>query len=150
MLAERQLDALVTPGVTNGQAPLLLAWEPGVTSGLAGAQITATALVAEMRAHCQPYGTFSIPTNGGNQDVVSMGTLAARMAYSQTERLAAVLAILGMALVQLNFLRERGLATGPTTPCPPWMPSFVPLEGGDRPLWQDTERLAATFLHLTH
>lgn len=149
VLAERQLDALVTPGATNNHAPLLLAWEPGATSGLAGAQITATALVAEMRAHCQAYGTFSIPTNGGNQDVVSMGTLAARMAYGQTERLAAILAILSMALVQLGFLRERGLASGQTTALPPWMPSFEALEGGDRPLWEDTERIATAFLHGT-
>jgi histidine ammonia-lyase/tyrosine ammonia-lyase len=147
VLAERQIDALVTPGITNNHAPLLLAWEPGVTSGLAGAQITATALVAEMRAHCQAYGTFSIPTNGGNQDVVSMGTLAARMAYGQTERLAAILAILSMALVQLNLLRARGLATGQTTVPPPWMPPFAGLEGSDRPLWEDTERIAAVFLN---
>ncbi|MBC8101449.1 MAG: aromatic amino acid lyase [Cytophagales bacterium] len=149
VLAERQMDALVTPSPTNGNAPLLLAWSPGATSGLAGAQITATSLVAEMRAHCHQHGTFSIPTNGGNQDVVSMGTLAARMAYGQTERLAAILALLSMALVQLNFLREEGRADGTSTPPPPWMPPFAPLEGRDRALWEDTQRLANSFLHPT-
>jgi tyrosine ammonia-lyase len=147
VLAERQIDALLTPGVTSGYAPLLLAWEPGPQSGLAGAQITATALVAEMRAHAQPHGTFSIPTNGGNQDVVSMGTLAARMAHGQTERLAAVLAILSLSLHQLDFLRREGRAAGPSSPPPDWpnRPTFMPLRA-DRPLRPDIAAWTAYLL----
>jgi len=138
VLAERQIDALVTPGVTNGQAPLLLAWEPGACSSLAGAQITATALVAEMRAHGQQYATFSIPTNGGNQDIVSMGSLAARMAYGQTKPLAAVLAVLTITLTQFDFLCREGRATGAPHPAPPGLfnPSlYEPLRGDRASAW---------------
>ncbi|MBC8138902.1 MAG: aromatic amino acid lyase [Fibrella sp.] len=146
VLAERQIDALVSPSRTNDNAPLLLSWRPGAFSGLAGAQITATALVAEMRAHCHAHATYSIPTNGGNQDVVSMGTLAARMALAQTERLAAVLAVLAMALAQLTFLREEGLAAGHAVCLPVWMPRFEPIRE-DRAVYTDIQRLSAVFLH---
>ena len=149
VLADRQIDALVTPGITNGGAPLLLSWEPGVSSGLAGAQITATALVAEMRAHSQPHATFSIPTNAGNQDVVSMGTLAARAAYEQTERLAAVLAVLCLALCQMDFLRSEGrtASSGGSPPPPGLLPAsgFVPLRG-DRALREDIQQFADALL----
>lgn len=144
VLAERQLDVLCNPELSGG-APLLLAWQPGATSGMAGAQITATALVAEMRHHGGPVATSSIPTNGRNQDVVSMGTLAARAALEQTSRLASVLAVLLMGVEQLTFLRARGRASGRVTPRPTWAPMFQPFER-DRALHEDIERIAAELL----
>jgi tyrosine ammonia-lyase len=146
VLMERQLDVLLNPEFNNN-APLLLAWEPGPCSGMAGAQITATATVAEMRHHGLPSATASIPTNGRNQDVVSMGTLAARAAHGQTDRLARILAIHGMALRQLNFLREQDRAPGSTTATPTWFPRFDPFTN-DRPLFEDTERIARALLTL--
>ncbi len=146
VLAERQLDALISPGVTNGHAPLLLAWEPGPHSGLAGAQLTATSLVAEMRAHGGPAATLSIPTNGGNQDVVSMGTLAARMAYAQTERLAGVLGILALALTQYAHLQAHDKAPGLPTPPIEGLPKVMGLNE-DRPLRGEITRLTEYFLH---
>jgi histidine ammonia-lyase/tyrosine ammonia-lyase len=144
VLAERQIDLLLKPH-RNGDAPLLLAWTPGATSGLAGAQITSTALVAELRHNAQMSGTASIPTNGGNQDVVSMGTLAARTAFEQTERAAPILAVLGMALSQLTHLREAGRADGPVRQPPPWMPPIDPIIE-DRPLRHEIETLGAHIL----
>jgi histidine ammonia-lyase len=91
------------------------------------------------------HATFSIPTNGDNQDVVSMGHLAARAAYEQTERLAAVLAILSLSLAQLDYLRRSGLASGISTPPPPWMPDWSPL-AEDRPLYTDIQRISRHFL----
>jgi histidine ammonia-lyase/tyrosine ammonia-lyase len=144
VLAERQLDVLLTPDQNDG-APPLLAWEPGPTSGLAGAQLTATALVAELRQHAQMAGTSSIPTNGDNQDVVSMGALAARTAFEQTGRLAPILAVLGMALAQLTHLREAGRADGPAPAPPDWMPAVEPVVE-DRPLRREIDRVATRWL----
>ena len=144
VLAERQLDLLLTPDQTDG-APPLLAWDPGPTSGLAGAQLTATALVAELRQHAQMAGTSSIPTNGDNQDVVSMGALAARTAYEQTDRLAPILAVFGMALAQLTHLRDAGRADGPAPTPPDWMPPFPPVKE-DRPLRQEIDHIATEWL----
>jgi histidine ammonia-lyase/tyrosine ammonia-lyase len=145
VLAERQVDLLLTPD-RNGNAPPLLAWTPGQTSGLAGAQITATALVAELRHHAQMSATSSIPTNGDNQDVVSMGTLSGRTAYGQTERLAPILGVLGIALAQLTHLREADRAPGRCPGPPPWMPP-VDAVVEDRPLRAEIERLSRHWLH---
>ena len=144
LLVDRQIDALLNPQI-NGGAPLLLAWEPGATSGMAGAQLTATALAAEMRADAQAHATATIPTNGGNQDIVSMGALAARRAYQQTDRFAAVLAILGIGLQQLDFLRAEGRAPGKTTSAPTFFPDFEPFRQ-DRPLQHDIARIAQEWL----
>jgi histidine ammonia-lyase/tyrosine ammonia-lyase len=144
VLADRQIDVLLTPA-HNGDAPPLLAWRPGATSGLAGAQLTATALVAELRHHNQSAATASIPTNGGNQDVVSMGALAARTAYTQTEHLASILAVLGLALAQLTHLRRQGRAPGPAPPPPNWMPAVEPIIE-DRPLRAEIADLAERWL----
>ena len=144
VLAERQVDVLLTPD-QNGGAPPLLAWNPGPTSGLAGAQLTATALVAELRQNAQMTGTSSIPTNGDNQDVVSMGALAARTAHEQTEHLASILAVLGLALSQLTHLRAEGQATGAAPPPPDWMPSIDPVVE-DRSLHAEIEALAAQWV----
>lgn len=99
ILAERQIAALLNPQINN-QAPAMLAFMPGRQSALAGAQLLSTALLAEMRSHCQMHSTMSIPTNGVNQDVVPMAALAARSALSQAPRLAEIFAVLNIALNQ--------------------------------------------------
>lgn len=140
LLVERQLDVVLNPEL-NGGAPLLLAWEPGATSGMAGAQITATAIAADIRRNSTPSAVATMPTNGRNQDVVSMGTMAARVAREQTDRASAVLAIQGLALRQLSFLRENGRAPGHAIESPAWMPE---VEGfvADRSLHADIERIS--------
>ena len=140
VLAERQLDVLLSSD-QNGGAPPLLAWDPGPTSGLAGAQLTATALVAELRQNAQMAATSSIPTNDDNQDVVSMGALAARTAHEQTDHLAPILAVLGMALAQLTHLRAKDRAEGPAPAPPDWMPAFEPVIE-DRALRHEIEQIA--------
>ena len=145
VLVERQIAALLNPQINMG-APLLLAWTPGACSGLAGGQITATALVAEMRHHANPAAISSIPTNGLNQDIVSMGTLAARQAFAQTQRLCSILSVAGIACAQLNALRDQGRAPGSSSPPPEWMPEVPPLEQ-DRGLWEEIEAIGKSWLH---
>ncbi|MEM7629563.1 MAG: aromatic amino acid ammonia-lyase [Planctomycetota bacterium] len=144
IVAERQLDVLCNPDL-NGGAPLLLASEPGATSGMAGAQITATAVIAEMRHHATPSAIASIPTNGRNQDVVSMGTLAARAALGQTDRLGAVLGVLAIALDQLAHLRNGGRAPGRVAARPAALPAYTPFDR-DRALHSDLARISAGLL----
>lgn len=144
ILAERQLDVVLNPEF-NGGAPLLLAWDPGPCAGMAGAQITATAITAEMRHHGGSCATTSMPTNGRNQDIVSMCTLASRVAHAQTERLAAVLGILCIGIERLNWMREQGRAPGNPTPAPDWLPS-TPGFTADHALNLDIDRVAAHML----
>jgi histidine ammonia-lyase/tyrosine ammonia-lyase len=144
ILAERQLDVIASPEF-NGGAPLLCAETPGRDAGMAGAQITCTALTAEIRAHGQMHANASMPTNGRNQDVVSMGTMASRMAFGQTDRVAGVLAILGVGAAQLTALRARGRAEGRLTPVLELFEGYEPFTH-DRALYEDVRAMSERVL----
>jgi histidine ammonia-lyase/tyrosine ammonia-lyase len=151
-LAERQIEAMMQPH-TNGGAPLLLALASG-SSGMAGAQLSATATLAEMRAHCQSYASMSLPTNAGNQDIVPMGFQAAREAYAQTERLAAIVATQALCLAQLAFALERSAenSSAENKPfslnAPAWFPQdFQPIIR-DRRTREELQRLQETLLRI--
>ncbi len=137
-LAERQIEALMNPAV-NGGKPLLLATQAGAQSGMAGVQLTATALLAEMRSHSQHYASASLPSNAGNQDIVPLGFQAAREAYHQTERLAAILVAEALCVAQYAAL------TGLSIPNPAWMQDFQPLTT-DRALREEIEWRTAWML----
>ena len=132
-LAERQIEVMMRPE-SNGGAPLLLALAGG-SSGMAGAQLSATATLAEMRAHSQAYASMSLPTNAGNQDIVPMGFQAARESYAQTERLAAILAVQSLCLAQLAFALGENKAAAAAddardylSNAPAWFPAdFQPI-----------------------
>lgn len=119
-LAERQIEALINPAL-NGGKPLLLATHVGAQSGMAGVQLTATALLAEMRSHRQHYASASLPSNAGNQDIVPLGFQAAREAYHQTERLAAILVCEALCVAQYSALAQSSI------PNPAWIQNFEPL-----------------------
>ena len=120
VLLERQVDVLANPATSH--APLLLARFPGRQAGLAGAQLTASALVAEMRHACQWASTMSIPTNAGNQDIVPMAPLAGRTALAQGLRLAGVLSVLALMVRQQQHLVAEGVARGCLVDAPSWLP----------------------------
>ena len=126
VLVERQIDVLMAPATSR--APLLLATRPGAQAGLAGAQLTASAMVAEIRHACSWASTMSVPTNAGNQDVVPMAPLAARTALAQVDRLGTVLAVLAVSLGQYQHLVGRGLADGLPADPPTWL---HPVDGFD-------------------
>lgn len=75
-ISERRMERLVNPSLNEG-LPAFLATNPGIESGLMMAQVTAAALVAELRVLAAPASTGSIPTSGNQEDFVSMGMTAA-------------------------------------------------------------------------
>ena len=66
--AERSLARLCDPLLNNGLPAFLQGGPIGRNSGFMGAQVTATALVAELRLQALPASIQSIPTNNNNQD----------------------------------------------------------------------------------
>lgn len=98
-LAERQVARLTDETLNRGLPAFLHRGPAGLNSGFMGAQVTATALLAEMRS-IGSASVQSISTNGANQDVVSMGTIAARLLADKLEMTAKIQAILAMAVVQ--------------------------------------------------
>jgi len=71
-ISERRTERLMNPGLNEG-LPAFLASQPGIESGMMMAQVTAAALVAEMRVLATPASVGSIPTSGNQEDFVSMG-----------------------------------------------------------------------------
>ena len=67
--------------MNEGLPEHLIAGTVGLTMGFMGAQYIATSPTAENRHLANPVGTLSISCNASNQDVVSMGTVAARKAF---------------------------------------------------------------------
>jgi tyrosine ammonia-lyase len=107
VLAERQIARITDYRRNEGLPPFLQGKTTGLNSGFMGAQVTATALVAEMRTKATPASIQSIPTNADNQDVVTMGTIAARRARDILSDVRHVLAISALCMAQAVEVREQ-------------------------------------------
>lgn len=106
LLLERQLERLVNWRYSLGLPPLLSGADSGLNSGFMGVQLLATSLAAECRLLSAPASVQTIPTNANNQDVVSMGTISARMTRDLTGKVWKLAAIQALALAQAADLRE--------------------------------------------
>jgi histidine ammonia-lyase len=85
-ISERRTERLLNPSLNEG-LPAFLASQPGLESGLMMAQVTAAALIAELRVLASPASTGSIPTSGNQEDFVSMGMTSA-LKFEQAVSLA--------------------------------------------------------------
>lgn len=99
VFSERRTNRFLNRYLNNGLPEFLVAGEPGLNSGFAGVQYPATALVAENRT-IAPASTQSVPSNGDNQDVVSMGLIAARNARRVLRNNYVILAVECLATAQ--------------------------------------------------
>ena len=106
LLLERQLERLVNWRYSQGLPPLLSGGNPGLNSGFMGVQLLATSLAAECRLLTSPASVQTIPTNANNQDVVSMGTISARMTCDLVGKVWKLAAIQALALAQAADLRD--------------------------------------------
>ncbi|MFC5183293.1 tyrosine 2,3-aminomutase [Actinomadura harenae] len=99
VLSERRTNRMLNRHLSYGLPEFLVTGDPGLNSGFAGAQYPATALVAENRT-IGPASTQSIPSNGDNQDIVSMGLIAARNARRVLRNNETILAVELLAAAQ--------------------------------------------------
>jgi len=84
-----------------------------LTMGFMGAQYLATSCTAENRQLAGPVSTHSISTNASNQDVVSMGTVAARKAYKAVSNAKHVITLEVLAVLQaLSYRNAETLGRG--------------------------------------
>jgi tyrosine ammonia-lyase len=144
--AERRIARLCNPRLNKGLPAFLQADNTGLQSGFMGAQVTASALLAEMRTKAVPASIQSIPTNGDNQDVVTMGTIGARRAGELLELLNNLLAIDALMVAQAVDLRieqNQGFRPGASvTELLAWVRSRVPRLTHDRPMNRDIANLS--------
>lgn len=93
ILAERQINFLMNSKLNEILPPFINLGVLGLNLGLQGTQFTATSTVAENQTLSNPVYIHSIPNNGDNQDVVSMGTNAALMSRKVIDNTYEVLAV---------------------------------------------------------
>lgn len=144
--AERCIARLTDRAQNHGLPSFLHGGPDGVNSGFMGAQVTASALVAELRTRAIPASIQSVPTNANNQDVVTMGTIASRKTADALDLVYHVLAIHTLALAQAAELRGgRGL-TGfapASRALVQWVRGQHAGLDADRPLSPDIQQLSA-------
>jgi histidine ammonia-lyase len=108
-LSERRLNKLLDKNLNEGLPEHLISGTVGLTMGFMGAQYLATSTTAENRQLANPVSTLSISCNASNQDVVSMGTVAARKAFKSVSNAKHVLTL--ETLAQLQALSFRNAST---------------------------------------
>jgi tyrosine ammonia-lyase len=144
LLSERQTERLMNWRYSMGLPPLLAGGPVGLNSGMAGCQLLATSLAAEARILATPASIQTIPTNANNQDMVSMGTIAARMTRKTLPILWKLLAIEAMALAQAADLRDDPNVMGADyRKFHGLLRAVSPVLMEDRPLFEDIGRVVA-------
>ena len=112
-LSERRLNKLLDKNLSEGLPEHLIAGTVGLTMGFMGAQYLATSTTAENKQLANPVSTLSISCNASNQDVVSMGTVAARKAFKAVSNAKHVLTVETLAQLQaLSFRNADKMGIG--------------------------------------
>ena len=143
LFSERQLERIMNRRYSAGLPPLLAGGVPGLNSGMAGCQILATSLAAECRILGTPASIQTIPTNANNQDVVSMGCIAAKMTRELLPKIWSLAAIEAMALAQAADHRAEGTMGGAYQDLHGRIRDVSPQLEEDRPLFEDIAAVSA-------
>lgn len=144
LLADRQIERLLNWRYSRGLPPLLAGGEPGLNTGFGGAQLLATSLAAEARLLGTPASIQTISTNANNQDVVSMGCIAAKMTRTALPLLWKLAAIEALAVAQAADLRgDPKVMGGDYRKLYDLVRATSPTLGADRPLAEDIQRVTA-------
>jgi histidine ammonia-lyase len=91
-ISERRTERLINPDLNEGLPPFLTS-DPGTSSGYMIAQVTAVALLNEMKILAHPASIDNLPTSGGKEDHVSMGMTAATKLRTIVQNAEYVIAI---------------------------------------------------------
>ena len=142
-ISERRTARLIDPNFSAG-LPAFLTQRGGLNSGLMIVQYTAAALVSENKILASPASVDSIPSSAGQEDHVSMGTIAARKARDIVANTARVIACELLAAAQAIDLRggAEGMGEGSRRAYLK-VRQVSPFLGEDRVLSEEIERLAA-------
>jgi len=137
-ISERTTDKLMYEEESG--LPPFLTEEGGLNSGMMIAQYTAASLVSENKVLSHPASVDSIPTSAGQEDHVSMGTIAARHAADILENVQNVVAIELMAASQALEYFDLEPGKGVKAAYELIRSQIEPLKR-DRPLYKDIKKI---------
>ena len=104
--SERRTERMVNAALSNGLTPFLTT-EGGVNSGYMIVQYAAASMVSENKVYAHPASVDSIPSSANQEDIVSMGTTAARKAGMIVQNTLSVLAMELLTACQAIDIRRR-------------------------------------------
>jgi histidine ammonia-lyase len=142
-ISERRVERLVNPSLSGGLPPFLTV-EGGLNSGFMIPQYVAASLVSENKVLAHPASVDSIPTSAGQEDHVSMGSVAGAKAWQVLANVEWALAIELLAGAQgVEFLAplEPGHGVGAAHR---FVRSLSPRVTEDRQLGGDIETVAGS------
>ncbi len=151
---ERAVARLVDPSLTSqisGLQPQLRGTDR--SSGFMGAQVTATALLAELKSAALAGSVQGVSTNANNQDIVPMATMSARHTGDALEHLALLQAICVLALCQAIDQTKAGDTDSQGQYSPAILALHgrirenIPKLGNDRSMSQDIQLVASMLSH---
>ncbi|HEY6389871.1 MAG TPA: aromatic amino acid ammonia-lyase [Bryobacteraceae bacterium] len=138
MLSERRINCFLNPNMNRRFPPFLNLNTLGLNLGLQGLQFVATSTAAQSQTLAFPHSVHSIPTNGDNQDVVSMGLDAALLAMKVLQNAYVVLAIEAVTLAQaVDYLGDREQLSLPSQEFFKLIRRALPKIDTDRPIHRE-------------
>jgi histidine ammonia-lyase len=140
-ISERRSDRLVNPVLS--ELPAFLTEDSGLHSGYMLAQVTAAALVSEIKTLCHPASVDTIPTSANREDHVSMSMGAALKAERVLVLATHVIAIEILCACQGIDLLAPLVTSAPLRHVHARVRSIVPPLAGDRPPAPDIDAIAA-------
>lgn len=142
-ISERRLERLVNPSL--GGFPAFLVKKGGLNSGFMIVQYSAAALVSENKVLAHPASVDSIPSSAGQEDHVSMGTIAARKAGEILKNVRRVLSMELMCACQaIDLMEGKDKLGAGTAPAYQTIRNVCPMLEDDRPLYEDINRCEDT------
>jgi histidine ammonia-lyase len=143
-ISERRSDRLVNPALSG--LPAFLTRNSGLESGYMIAQVTAAALVSEIKTLAHPASVDTIPTSANREDHVSMSMGAALKAERVVSLAAHVVAVEILCACQAIDLLAP-LTTSPALAgAHGAVRAVAPMLTGDRPPAPDIEAIAGMIL----
>ena len=140
-VSERRIERLVNPTLSG--LPAFLTQNGGLNSGYMIAQYSAASLVSENKVLAHPASVDSIPSSAGQEDHVSMGTIAARKAAEILFNAKRVVGIELAAAAQAIDLGDTTKKLGKGTQTAyDTIRKVIPKLEDDRELYIDFERMA--------
>jgi histidine ammonia-lyase len=138
-MSERRTSRLIDTKLSG--LPAFLTTEGGLKAGMMMAQYTAAALVSENKVLAHPASVDSIPTSAGQEDHVSMGTIAARKTLQILENVQNIIAIEYMCAAQGIDLLSPLKPSEPLQKALDIIRTVVPVLKDDRPLHKDIHQI---------
>ncbi len=139
-ISERRSDRLVNPALS--ELPAFLTTDSGLHSGYMMAQVTAAALVSEIKTLAHPASVDTIPTSANREDHVSMSMGAALKAAQALQLATRVIAVEILCACQAIDLLAPLKTSDALERVHARVRSSVPRLAGDRPPAPDIEAIS--------